>query len=153
MSTNNQDKILIAIRFTKDNETMLKLFEKRIHILTILFFFIFLFSLLLCLSFANLSILGILVLSMSLAIFFNSQKYWKAYQQAECTREKMVRNLGFDLLGLLLTMVTAMYCGQLAGGYFGLRAGFWIGLLAGFVGGFVSAWLVRSVWGKLVPST
>jgi Ca2+/Na+ antiporter len=95
----------------------------------------------------------LLFISIGTALFLIFQKHRQSYQQAECTREKMVRNLGFDLLGLLLTLVTAMYCGQLAGGYFGLRAGFWIGLLAGFLGGFVAAWVVRSVWGKLVPST
>ena len=95
----------------------------------------------------------LLVISIGTALYLIVLKHRQSYQQAECTREKMVRNLGIDLLGLLLTMVTAMYCGQLAGGYFSLRAGFWFGLLAGFLGGFAAAWLVRSAWGKLVPLT
>ncbi len=92
----------------------------------------------------------IIIISAGLAVAFIIPKHWEAYQQAECTREKMTRNLILDLLGLLLTMGAAMYAGRLAGGYFGIHAGFWIGLLAGFVGGFLAAWMVRSVWGKLV---
>ena len=94
--------------------------------------------------------LVILVISISMAISLIIRKHWESYQQAECTREKMSRDLTFDLLGLLLTIGTAMYAGRLAGGYFGIRAGFWIGLLAGFLGGFLAAWLVRSAWGRLI---
>jgi hypothetical protein len=85
-----------------------------------------------------------------MAILISTQKHLQSYQRAECTREKMTRNMVIDLFGLLLTMGAAMYTGRLAGGYFGIRAGFWVGLLAGFVGGFLAAWLVRSAWGKLV---
>lgn len=94
--------------------------------------------------------LALLLVGLGMPIFFAVQKHWQKFNQAECTREKMVRNLGFDLLGLLLTMGVAMYAGRLAGGYLGLHAGFWIGLLAGFLGGFLGAWMARSVWGKLV---
>jgi hypothetical protein len=97
----------------------------------------------------SLSTTGIL-LSLSFTILLNNQKHQKSYQQAECTHEKMIRNLSLDIIGLLLTMGTAMYVGRLAGGYFGLHAGFWIGLLAGFLGGFAAAWGVRSVWGRWV---
>jgi len=84
---------------------------------------------------------------------FTTKKHWEAHQLAECTREKMIRNLTFDLVGLLLTMGAALYVGRLAGEYFGLRVGFWLGLLAGFLGGFLAAWLIRFVWGKLVVAT
>ena len=92
----------------------------------------------------------ILLTSIGMAITVTAQKCWQDYQQAECTREKMIRNLALDLLGLLLTMGAAMYIGRLAGGYFGIRAGSWIGLFAGFLSGFLAAWLVRSIWGRLV---
>ena len=85
-----------------------------------------------------------------MAIMLILQKHWKAYQQAECTREKMMHNLAFDIISLLLTMGAAMYVGRLAGGYFGLRAGFWLGMLAGFLGGFVAAWMVKYLLGQLV---
>jgi len=81
-------------------------------------------------------------------IYLAAQKHWQRFNQAECTREKMIRNLALDIIGLLLTLSAAMYVGRLAGGYFGLRAGFWFGLMAGFLGGFVAAWAVRSVWGR-----
>ena len=91
----------------------------------------------------------LLLLSISIAILYIFQKHWESYQKAECTREKMVHNLALDILGLILTIGSAMYIGRLAGGYFGLRSGFWFGLIVGFLGGFVAAWAVRSVWGRL----
>lgn len=94
--------------------------------------------------------LTLLTISFGMAIFFIIQKHWKSYQQAECTNEKMIRNLALDIIGLLLTMGVAMYVGRLAGVYFGLRSGFWFGLIAGFLGGFGAAWAVRSAWGRLV---
>ena len=94
----------------------------------------------------------ILLTSISTTIAFTARKHWESYQQAECTREKMTRNLVFDITGLLLTMGVAMYVGRLAGGYVGIRTGFWIGLLAGFLGGFFAAWMVRSVWGRLIST-
>ena len=92
----------------------------------------------------------ILVTSIGMAITVTTQKHWQAYQQAECTREKLIRNLALDLLGLLLTMGAALYMGRLAGGYFGIRVGFWVGLFAGFLVGFLAAWVIRSIWGRLV---
>ena len=103
-------------------------------------------------SFTPLISVTLLITSVGIAIFLTTQKHWLSYQQAECTREKMVHNMFFDLLGLLLTMGAAMYAGRLAGGYFGIRNGFWIGLLAGFAGGFLAAWTARSVWGRLVKA-
>ena len=92
----------------------------------------------------------VLLISITMAIALILRKHWKTYQQAECTREKMIRNLSLDILGFLLTMGTAMYIGRGAGEYFGVRSGLWIGLLASFLGGFVAAWAVRSVWGRLI---
>lgn len=94
--------------------------------------------------------IALLVISIGMTLFLTAQKHWQTYRKAEYTREKALRNLILDLLGLLLTMGTAIYVGGLAGGYFGVRTGLWFGLLAGFAGGFLAAWLVRSTWGKLV---
>ena len=91
-----------------------------------------------------------LLVSIGMTISFTAQKHWQSYQQAECTREKMIRNLALDILGMFLTLGAAMYAGRLAGTYFGLRVGFWLGILAGFIGGFLAAWAVRSVWGRIV---
>ena len=52
---------------------------------------------------------ALLTMSLGLSIFLVIHKHWKAYQQAECTREKTIRNLALDLLGLLITMGAAMY--------------------------------------------
>ena len=92
----------------------------------------------------------LIVTSACIAIALTTQKYWKSYQLAEYTREKMLRTLLLDLLGLLCAMAAALYAGWLAGGYFGLHVGFWLGLLAGFLGGFSAAWAVRWAWGILV---
>jgi len=94
--------------------------------------------------------IAMLALSISLAIFLSARKHWQAYQQAECTREKMVRNLLLDLLGFLLMMGAAMYAGRIVGEYLGLRAGIWAGLMAGFAGGFLAAWVVRFAWGRVM---
>jgi len=91
-----------------------------------------------------------LLVSIGMATILLFKKHWETYQQAECTREKMIRNLSLDIIGFTLTMTAAMYVGRLAGGYVGLHSGFWIGLLAGFLGGFAAAWVVRSVWGRLI---
>ena len=94
----------------------------------------------------------LLLIGLGMPIFLAVQKHWQKFNQAECTREKMVRNLVLDLLGLLIIMAVAMYGGRLAGGYFGFRAGFWVGILAGFVGGFLAAWMARFAWGKLTSA-
>ena len=94
--------------------------------------------------------ISVLAVSISMAISLSVEKHWRTYQRAECTREKMIRNLTVDLLGFVLSIGTAMYAGRIAGGFVGQRVGFWIGLLAGFAGGFLAAWAVRSAWGKFV---
>ena len=48
---------------------------------------------------------GILLMSMSTAVAFIAQKHRQAYDQAECTREKMKRNLSLDVVGLLSSQV------------------------------------------------
>lgn len=100
--------------------------------------------------FAQIANMLVLLISIGMAIMLIIRKHWETYQQAECTREKMIQNLAFDIIGLLLTMGAAIYVGRLTGGYVGLHNGFWFGLLAGFLGGFVAAWAVRSVWGRLI---
>lgn len=101
-------------------------------------------------TFVSIVSMLVLLIGISMAVSVLLRKHWNAYQQAECTLEKMIRNLAFDLSGLLLTMGAALYVGRLAGGYVGLHNGFWFGLLAGFLGGFVAAWAIRSIWGRLV---
>ena len=124
--------------------------KKPHSLIAILLALILLTSIILFPNFVQIVGLFVLVISISMAIMLILQKHWKAYQQAECTREKMMRNLAFDIISLLLTMSAAMSVGRLAGGYFGLRTGFWFGMLAGFLGGFVAAWMVRAVLGRLI---
>ena len=95
----------------------------------------------------------IFLTSISMAIAFLVRNHWQAYLQAECTREKMTRNISLDLIGLLLTMAAAIYAGGQAGGWAGLHLGLWAGLAAGFATGFVAAWVVRSLWGKVTIKT
>ena len=92
----------------------------------------------------------LVLLSISMAILFIFRKHREHHQQAGCSRDKMIRYLTFDLLGLLFTLVAAIFGGRFAGGFIGLHAGFWFGLLAGFAGGFMAAWGIRAVWGRLV---
>ena len=95
----------------------------------------------------------IFLTSISMAIAFLVRNHWQAYLQAECTREKMTRNISLDLIGLLLTMAAAIYAGGQAGGWAGLHLGLWAGLGAGFLTGFLAAWVVRSLWGKVAIKT
>jgi len=95
---------------------------------------------------------GILLMSMSMAVGFIAQKHRRAYDQAECTREKMKRNLSLDIVGLLSSVTAAIFAGGVAGQWVGMRAGLWAGLVAGFLVGFLAAWAVRSIWGRLVPA-
>jgi len=92
----------------------------------------------------------IFLTSISMAIAFIARNHWQAYLQAECTSEKMARNLSLDIIGLLLTMSTAIFAGGKVGQWAGVRAGLWAGLLEGFAVGFLAAWVVRLAWGKVV---
>lgn len=127
---------------------MLKNYGKYQIFVAITLVSIFLATILFLPSFAQLASVIMVLISIGIAVTLIFQKNWLTYQQAECTREKMIRNLAFDLLGLFLTMGAALYAGGLAGGYVGLRAGFWFGLAAAFLAGFAAAWAVRSVWGR-----
>ena len=93
----------------------------------------------------------ILLISVGMALIIILQNHWHAYFEAECTREKMIRNLARDVFGLLLAMSAAIFAGGQAGQWAGMQAGLWAGLGAGFLVGFLAAWAVRSVWGRLVP--
>ena len=132
---------------------MLKYLEKHRTLIAIILLSILLATFLFAPAFKQLASMVMLVSSITMAVVLVSQKHWKTYQNAECTREKMIRNQVFDLLGLLLTMGAAILVGRFAGEYFGIRMGIWVGLLAGFAGGFLAAWGVRTVWGKLVRLT
>lgn len=91
-----------------------------------------------------------LVISMGMGIVFIIQSNQHAYISAEFTREKMNRIIAFDLIGLFLVSLTAIFVGRVAGEYIGLLFGFWLGLFAGFAAGFLAALAVRTMWGKLV---
>ena len=129
---------------------MLKHLENHRTLIAILLILIILATFLFAPTFMQLTSMIILFVSIGMAVVLISQKHWRSYHEAECTREKMSRNLSLDLLGLLLTMGAAMYVGRLAGTYIGLHTGFWLGLIAGFVGGFLAARVVRSAWGRII---
>ena len=78
----------------------------------------------------------LLVISIGMTLFLIVQKHWQSYQQAECTREKMIRNLTRDVLGLLLAMSAAIFAGGQAGQWAGMQAGLWVGR-----GGRVRVWV------------
>jgi hypothetical protein len=134
----------------KDKRIMFDSLKKPHTLITIILTLILLASVFLFPTFTPKVSMLVLLISIGLALKIILLKHWDAYQKAECTREKMNRNLILDLLGLLLTMGAAMYTGRLAGGYVGLHAGFWFGMIAGFLGGFAAAWAVRSAWGRVV---
>lgn len=94
--------------------------------------------------------LMVIIFSLATTIFIITKNHLKNYLQAECTREKMARNLSLDLIGLLLSMAAAIFAGGQAGQWAGIQAGLWASLAAGFLVGFLAAWVARSLWGRLI---
>ena len=129
---------------------MLKQINKHQTLITILLVLILLTTFFLFPAQIQIVSLIMLLTSIGMAMLLIFQQHQRAYDNAECTRERMTRNLTLDLLGLLFAMGVAMVVGRWAGSYVGPRAGFWVGLVAGFAGGFLAAWGVRSMWGRLV---
>ena len=130
---------------------MLKHFEKHRLLISILLTTVTLATLYLWPAYSRPISSGILLMSMGMAVAFIAQKHRQAYDQAECTREKMKRNMSLDIVGLLSSVAVAIFAGGLAGQWAGMRAGLCAGLVAGFLVGFLAAWVVRSIWGWLVP--
>jgi len=116
--------------------------------LSFVFIIIILVSLFFWPAFSRPFEVAVLMLSIVAAILLTINDHWRSYIQAECTREKMTRNLTFDLLRLLPGMAAAIFAGGMAGQWAGMQAGLWAGLAAGFLVGFLAAWVVRSMWGK-----
>ena len=123
------------------------------HWIFLSFFFIIivLVSLLFWPAFSRPFEVAVSMLSIVAAILLTTNDHWRSYIQAECTREKMTHNLTRDVLGLLLGMAAAIFAGGMAGQWAGMQAGLWAGLAAGFLVGFLAAWVVRSMWGRLLP--
>ena len=132
---------------------MLKQLEKHRILVSIIITVVALSSLIFWPMYSRIISKAIFVVSISMAVAFLVRNHWQAYLQAECTREKMTRNISLDLIGLLLTMAAAIFAGGQAGGWAGLRGGLWAGLGAGFLAGFLAAWVVRSLWGKVTIRT
>ena len=127
---------------------MYKTIKKFWNFLYIIFVTVFIVSLLFWPAFVGLIGRTVLIWSIATAIIVSLQNHWQTYVQAECTREKMMRTLFLDLIGLFLTMAAAIFAGGQAGGWAGMRSGLWAGLGAGFLVGFLAAQIVRSVWGR-----
>ena len=84
----------------------------------------------------------ILIISIGIAIIFTIHRNWEIHQQAQepeksngAARKQFIRNTIIDLLGLALTMGTAIWLGRLAGGYAGQAVGINIGLGWGMIAG------------------
>ena len=130
---------------------MLKYLEKHRLLISIALITITLTTLILWPVYSRPVSMGGLMISMSIAVALVTRKHQQNYKQAECTREKMKRSMFLDIAGLLSSVAAAIFAGGLAGQWAGMRAGLWAGLAAGFLVGFLAAWVVRSIWGRLVP--
>ena len=135
--------------YTTDNTIMLKHLEKHRILVSIIITAVTLSSLIFWPVYSRIISKVIFLTSISMAIAFLVRNHWQAYLQAECTREKMTRNISLDLIGLAVTMAAAIYAGGQAGGWAGMRIGLWAGLAAGFFAGFLAAWAMRSLWGRV----
>ncbi len=95
---------------------MLEYLEKhRIFISTVLIA-IALTTLLFWPMFSNLTSMAIFLISPGMVIVLSFQKHQRAYQNAEATREKMLRKFSLDVIGLLLVLAAAILAGEWAGG-------------------------------------
>ena len=100
----------------------------------------------------------VLFISFALAIFFVVQKQMKLYREKHTSRLKLVRNILFESMGVLLVMLLAGLLGraiaqigtaQISNDLTKLIAGIVIALLAGMGVGF----LVKRTWERLVKTS
>ena len=91
----------------------------------------------------------IIVFGVGTAILFTIHSNWETKQNDELTTAQFTRNSIIDLLGLALVMGTAVWLGKLTGTYIGLAWGNLLGGVAAMAVGFIAAFLVGKVWGKV----
>ena len=91
----------------------------------------------------------IIVFGIGTAILFTIHKNWEKRKEGELTRPEFIRNTIIDLLGLALVMGAAVWLGKLTGTYIGLNWGNLTGIIVAIAVGFIAAFLVGKVWGKV----
>jgi hypothetical protein len=137
---------------------MLKKLEKHWIAVSILLLLTILASLLFLPNAAQVVSLFILLIILALAIAFAVQKQVKAQREGRIDRITMRRNIAFDIVGILLTLATAVLAGRAAGQWVAgavqqVGGAVWPVVLAGLcvalAAGFVAGAAVQSVWARL----
>ncbi len=128
---------------------MLKLLQNHAPTISILL----LIALLAALFFAPASVqilsTTIILFGIGTAVFFTVQSNRELKTDNELTNPAFLRNTLIDLLGLALVMGLAMFFGRLAGGYAGENWDILASILVAMAVGFLTAFLVGKVWGKI----
>ena len=102
--------------------------------------------------------MGLIVISLSIALFSIFRKHRTAYQQGRLTRAAFVRNMFLDVFGILLAMALAVLLGSYLAGLVTLPissdstrllAGIIVALPVGLGVGFFVNW----TWGRLIKTS
>jgi TRAP-type uncharacterized transport system fused permease subunit len=131
--------------------------EKRWPFISILLLLVLLTALIFSPSSAGTFAIVILFLSLGTAIFFIVRRQIQAYRKNQIDRPTLVRNIYFEVLGLLITVALAVLLAQVIIGVINpLMGNNWlsIGIIIGLsmLGGLGAAWLVKLTWDRLIRS-
>ena len=123
--------------------------EKITTTLLVLLFVTLLISLIFYPNFSPTLSIIIFILTIGTAVFLAIYHNRQSKEQNELTNIEFVRNTVIDLLGLALTMGSAIWIGRLAGIYAGQAWGILMGIVAALLTGFIAAFVVGRVWNKI----
>ncbi len=93
-----------------------------------------------------------------MTIFFIMRREIRAYRAYQIDQGAMVRNIFFDVLGLLLAIALAVLLVQVVVGLMtpfvgNSLTGFVIILVVAVLVGLGASWLVKTTWGRLIKAT
>jgi hypothetical protein len=98
--------------------------------------------------------IAVLALGLGLAVLFIVRRQVIAYRAGEISRGRLVRNLIWEIAGMLLTIGLAVTLSRLAASYLNLHftgmAALVVSVLAALAIGALSGVLVQRTWGRLL---
>jgi TRAP-type uncharacterized transport system fused permease subunit len=136
---------------------MFRSFNKYWPLISIFLLLILLTTLVFSPSSAGTFAIIMLFLSLGMAIFFIVRRQTQAHSENQIDRPTLVRNIYFEVLGLLITIALAVLLAQVIIGIINpLMGNNWlsIGIIIGLsiLGGLGAAWLVKVTWDRLIRS-
>ncbi len=133
---------------------MFKIIEKYWPIISILLLLVLIAVLLFAPIVVGAFAIAMLILSLSIAIFFIVRRQMQVHRKNKIDRATMLRNIFFEVLGLSLTIALSVLLAQIVARTISpLMGNGWlsIGIVFGLsmLGGVGAAWLVKVTWGRL----